>query len=307
VGTKKKARDLYNDVVQVAREAGALSYGSSPKDEGFFHLSTNMVAAHRMQVIECIHDRLLKGERCIVISTQLIEAGVDVDFPEVYRELAGIDSLLQVAGRCNREGKLRDNDGNLCAGTVHVFEYEEDLDSQESGLVRTWLGSMKSIARNLIEENGGLVSEDLVKPFFISRYRGGSDELALDRGGILKSISGILQNRCRTLEYERYASEYHIIEDETDAVYIPWNDEARHLIDFARRLSTTGESAAIFMPLQHSAVGVYPHIIKQLLACGAIEVVGNYYVLLQESCITRYSEETGLPPVEESAPNSLII
>lgn len=89
VNSRKQARSLYEAL----------------PEEGRFHLSTLMNAIDRERTIATIRERLDKKQCCRVISTSLIEAGVDVDFPTVYRELAGLDSILQAAGRCNREGK----------------------------------------------------------------------------------------------------------------------------------------------------------------------------------------------------------
>ncbi|WP_330846316.1 helicase-related protein, partial [Streptococcus suis] len=74
-------------------------------DRPLYHLSTNMCAQHRLDVIQEIKNQLKDDVPLICISTQLIEAGVDVDFERVVRSYAGLDSIVQAAGRCNREGK----------------------------------------------------------------------------------------------------------------------------------------------------------------------------------------------------------
>ncbi|MCI0667514.1 MAG: CRISPR-associated helicase Cas3', partial [Methylococcaceae bacterium] len=89
-------------VVNTRKDARAL-FEMMPK--GSFHLSAMMCAEHRSQVIKVIRTRLKQGQPTRVISTQLIEAGVDLDFPVVYRALSGLDSIVQAAGRCNREGR----------------------------------------------------------------------------------------------------------------------------------------------------------------------------------------------------------
>lgn len=103
--TKKKAKALFDSI----KEKGNMQV---------LHLSTNMCQKHRMAVIDKVKSKLKNGEKLILCSTQLIEAGVDMDFPIVFRELAPLESIIQSAGRCNREGKLK-------KGKVFLFQLEE--------------------------------------------------------------------------------------------------------------------------------------------------------------------------------------
>ena len=93
--------------------------------EGIYHLSTSMYPKHRKRVLKKIRERLKNNEKCIVISTSLVEAGVDLDFARVYRQIAGLDSMIQAAGRCNREGKRK-----LSDSMVYIFDLEESYPVQ---------------------------------------------------------------------------------------------------------------------------------------------------------------------------------
>lgn len=94
VNTKRMAQDIYKKLCGT----------------GVFHLSTNMYPSHRKNALKKIKSCLQSGEKCVVVSTSLVEAGVDLDFKHVYRQIAGIDSIIQAAGRCNREGKRNQAD-----------------------------------------------------------------------------------------------------------------------------------------------------------------------------------------------------
>lgn len=111
-------------VVNVRQHAKELflalrDHATTESDGGAFHLSASMCPAHRHAKLTEIRQRLQAGEPCRLISTQLIEAGVDVDFPRVYRALGPLDSIVQTAGRCNREGRSAE------PGEVTVFRPED--------------------------------------------------------------------------------------------------------------------------------------------------------------------------------------
>ena len=114
LNTRKQARALFDLLTEKARSDGVLH-------DGIFHLSTWMYPAHRLQVLaevtKCLNDK----KPCFLVSTQCIEAGVDVDFPAVWRAFGPYDSIVQAAGRCNRHGALTDDAGQPILGQVHVF------------------------------------------------------------------------------------------------------------------------------------------------------------------------------------------
>jgi CRISPR-associated endonuclease/helicase Cas3 len=144
VNTRPHASRLYDRLVEV-----------SPEEE-CFHLSTWTCGAHRREVLKTIRERLDRKLLCRVVSTQLVEAGVDVDFPTVYRAEAGFDSIAQAAGRCNREGLLP-------VGMTNVFE----------GEARPLVGAMRStadIARELQSRHSDPLLPESVEAYFKRFY-----------------------------------------------------------------------------------------------------------------------------------------
>ncbi|MGP7734164.1 CRISPR-associated helicase Cas3' [Oceanimonas smirnovii] len=126
-----------------------------------FHLSTNQCPDHRKRLLEEIRTRLDQELPVLCISTQLIEAGVDVDFASVIRFLAGLDSIAQAAGRCNRNGKLKDKKGNLIKGQVFVV----NPDNESTGMLKD-IEIGKDKAERVLSEN----HEDVLSPSAMKQY-----------------------------------------------------------------------------------------------------------------------------------------
>ncbi len=114
LNTRKQARALFNLLTEKTKGDGGLR-------DGIFHLSTWMYPAHRLQVLAEVTKRLNDKKPCLLVSTQCVEAGVDVDFPAIWRAFGPYDSIVQAAGRCNRHGALKDDSGRPILGQVNVF------------------------------------------------------------------------------------------------------------------------------------------------------------------------------------------
>lgn len=289
VGTKAEACEIYRELVRQA-DKDDMAHDQGPLNaRGYFHLSAAMTPSHRSEVLDQIRQRLKKGKRCIVVSTQLVEAGVDVDFPVVYRELAGIDSLVQAAGRCNREGR---ND----SGIVRIFEYAIEGERQRTS---PWLEKMKDIARSLIRENNGKMSEDLVKPFFEVRYQ--TEDL--DAKGLFNQLTdtNIIRNSFRSIPFEQISINYHIIDEDTVPLFIPRGaDGAKEL----ESLLAAENPAALSMRLQRHSVSVPRWLSREYAQTGAFESIGPFLVLREDRLQDFYRDDVGLvkPGEEEFRP-----
>lgn len=306
VGTKAKARAMYEEVAACLR-ADSDTSGLDALD-GLFHLSTNMTPLHRSAHIAEIRRRLGNRERvhdrCIVISTQLIEAGVDIDFPVVYREVAGVDSLVQAAGRCNRNGGPK-------MGIVHVFKFKDEQRFSKTrsatALGTTWLDAMKALAERVIDRHGGVIDAATIRDFFEERY-GTAGSKGLDQKEIYKKLTScdLPRSKFQAIDFEDYARDFRIIDNNDMPVFVPWGTDGLRLMDELRVSRKKGVApAAMVMRLQRSTVSVPAWRFMDLQRAGYVDSVTfepiNVLTIEQNngSC---YSDEVGiLWPGEEEA------
>lgn len=236
--------------------------------EGAYHLSTLMYPAHRRAVLEEIRARLKNGLPCRVVSTSLIEAGVDVDFPFVFREEAGLDSILQAAGRCNREGKWSAEES-----IVTIFRGEDAPPPLFSIPI--------AAGRQTISKFDELDSKEAIFHYFQELLDlKGKD--AQDQKKILSLVES------GTMPFRTIAEQFHLIDSNTRTVYIPVEKGA----EYAERLRQGERSRSLFRKMGQYGVSVYEQHFQALYDAGDLEVLDGETAILTN--LDLYRESTGL-------------
>ncbi len=284
VNTRQDARDLYAELAK-----------RKPGDT--FHLSTWMCPAHRRDVITAIRNRLKAGTPTYVVSTSLIEAGVDLDFPAVFRALAGLDSLAQAAGRCNREGKLKNPDGTPAHGQVYLFEEPKPC---AMGTLRKAIFAAGLLPEGLDEAP----HHPAAFTAFFKEYFNGLNDRGED---LLKK----LQNPAN-LRFRDVSEHFRMIPGEgEETVFVPYGEAKDSLTD-AIELGLTKER---LRALRGARVQVRRHCFAQLEPMlvplkvfdkrTGVELRSPYYAL--PALEGAYSEETGLEVAFEAVSTNDLI
>ncbi len=269
-------------IVNTRRHAKGLYDGL--KGEGKFHLSTLMCPAHRREVLAEIRQRLANGRPCRVVSTQVMEAGIDVDFPVGYRALAGLDSIVQAAGRVNREMKRSHGEVYVFTPKTAFIKRTPDFIAQTGAVARAILrehaqapDALKAIA-DYYEMLYTLKSEDAFDAYRIVGY--------FERS-----------RRRPDFAFKTAAEHFRFIRQNTVPVIIPYNAEAQGLIE---QLADALYSKRILRKLQIYTVNIYEREFERLQSKGAIWTIDDHYHVLDEERMARfYSQETGLLLPEE--------
>jgi CRISPR-associated endonuclease/helicase Cas3 len=238
--------------------------------KGTIHLSALMCGQHRSEKIEEIKQRLKNGLQTRVISTQLVEAGVDIDFPVVYRAFAGLDSIAQVGGRCNREGKLNDK-GEL--GTVKVFIPPKPA---PRGLLRKG----EDTTRQLFS----LPDFDPQHPLEFDRYFKLFYSSVNDTGTRFKTL---LQTDVPHIQFRTAAKEFKLIDDQAkQSVFVRYGDIGKWLNEL-RRL---GPKRHLMRKLQRYSVNLSRRDFDRARVDGLVDEIWKGYWLW----IGKYDQSHGL-------------
>ncbi len=260
VNTRKHARGLFENVNECGR----------------FHLSTLMCPIHRRETITQIKSRLKKNLPCRVVSTQIMEAGIDVDFPVGYRAISGIDTLVQAAGRVNREGKKE---------RANLFIFEPDTPFVKR--TPAYIKQGAEVAKNVLRKFDDPVCMEAIEEYYSTLYNL-QDPSAFDRKRILgcfdKGISGDVN-----FDFKTAAQEFKLIENNTKPVIIQYDNQVK---DILKELRNSIFPTKYSRQLQVYTVNIYEQEFEALQGKGVIDFYHDTYAVLKDE--NYYSAETGL-------------
>lgn len=267
VNTRKDAKEIYSRL---------------PNDGICLHLSRMMCPAHIRNVIEKVKIALRDNSQTVirVVATQLIEAGVDIDFPVVFRQEAGLDSILQAAGRCNREGLFD-------ISTTYVFALNKPL---PAGFISQTNNARKSMVGDF---DWDWFSPEAMWEYFRQLY---SRIDCFDKPNIK---SRLYEGK---IYFETVAKEFKLIDDTTTAVVVNYGNEAERLIN---QLQRDGYSYQIMKQLAQYSVSVRGRDLLKLNEAGAIEKVYDNVLFVRDTGF--YDNNIGLKMDNHWLEESLII
>ena len=278
-----------------------------------YHLSTAMCPAHRKEMIKDIRRDLKEDKKFVCVSTQLIEAGVDVSFECVMRSLAGIDSIAQSAGRCNRHGEAELKD-------VYVFNHaEENLSRLET--IAAGAKCSANILRDM-EKDGSLYGGDLLSPnaiqFYFQQYYtdlqhkldypisgttiwsllygANNEEIEYFEKSILKSKYPFANRSA----IRSAANEFKVIDAETTPVLVPYSDEGEELIAELTSETFIDNIGQFMKKAQQYSVNVFPFVKEQLFKNGLVSIVDLGFMQVIVAKEGAYDKRYGLDAAGEA-------
>lgn len=289
LNTKKAVKKIYDNLKEKLESS----------DKNLYYLSTNMCAAHRLDKIKEIKEKLSKNEKIVCVSTQLIEAGVDVDFNTVIRSMTGIDSMIQSIGRCNREGKLE-------KGNFYIVNYSEE----EFKYLKEIKKSAES-ASKILEENIEKI-DDLRERYYRGYYINNTAELRYNiEKTPLNLLSLLSENSNFRSEYKKMqgksynnyniaqsfktaATVFNLIDSETTPIIVNYDKNSDKLIGElkeAMKYYKISVIKSLLKKLQRYTINIFD--IKKVERFLDIHREYGVYILLDD-----YYRETGIETEE---------
>ncbi len=239
--------------------------------EGTIHLSAAMCGEHRSQVIAGIRERLEKKVPTRVVSTQLVEAGVDIDFPVVYRALSGLDSIAQASGRCNREGKLD-------RGKVVVFVPPKSSPP----------GTLRRAEQTTVSLLSGNTSDPMARAWFLRYF----EHFYVKADSLDKhDINDLLTKDARELkiQFRSAADRFKLIDDVESQAIIAWYGESQALIG---NLKKDGPERWLMRKLQRYSVNLPRRVVSKLVETGEVHEV--WPGIFAQAVSTLYDDKVGV-------------
>lgn len=305
VNTKVWASDLYK---QLSKELSS---------DVLFHLSTGQCARHRKDLLNTIRKRLKEGLPTLVISTQLIEAGVDVSFKSVIRFLAGLDSIAQASGRCNRHGEMVNAKGTPIKGQVFIVKPDKESLSklptialgkaQMENIVLPFLKNPENTDKHLLDPD---IMDEFFKGFYQTKYA--KRQMAYPVDGI-NTVFGWLSNnktniavnndneqRLRQGQFPKLwqsfmeaGKAFKAIDAPTKAVIVPYSQEGRNLITALYGTQANNkEFYKLAREAQQYSVNIFPFMLDKLIEADAINQVRDTGILTLSEAF--YDDQMGL-------------
>ncbi|UTH74269.1 CRISPR-associated endonuclease Cas3'' [Chromobacterium sp. IIBBL 290-4] len=264
VNSRRHARELYQAIRHLS---------------GARHLTTLMCARHRTQVLAEIKTDLREGRPVRLVATSLIEAGVDIDFPAVWRAEAGLDAVAQAAGRCNREGRRAAKDSEVLIFRSPCWPPPPELRQ-----------AAQAAAETLRRHQGSPLGQAAIHGYFTQLYWD-KGERALDKNGLLALLSA---SRIHNLPMERLDRDFRMIESALQPVIVPFDEVARRALADLAYAESCGQLARALQPY---LVQIPRRAFDALRAAGAIQPVnpcrfGDQFMQLLNPAL--YDAEHGL-------------
>ncbi|UOR13572.1 CRISPR-associated helicase Cas3' [Halobacillus amylolyticus] len=296
LNTKTVVRKLFNQLKE------------DDPDLLIYHLSTSMCAAHRQNTLEKVKHCLEKGEKVVCLSTQLIEAGVDISFDCVIRSLAGLDSIAQAMGRCNRHGK------HDLRYTYIINHNEENLNHLKTIKIGAEITGKMLRDQMYIQYTEGLLSPKMIRFYFENFYRELENELdyyvpSLDNyifhllSQNEKYMKAYVHKKGEKLPLQLHTSTktagkyFNVIDQQTTSVLVPYEGEGKEIIAELNGDPSIEEMSALLKKVQPYMVNVYDHELNELSKQQSVVHLWEGRILaLQENA---YDREFGVTIAEE--------